>query len=132
MESEECRRIIYEVVIERFQQVSTDKNGFLVVNKCLNMSQSEQWRLNLIHSTITNIQKLINDEQGNFVIQTVLEIYGINNKHAVRVHEIYELYEYIIKNISTLFKQKFSSRVVDKAVDTMPREYLEKVCTAII
>ena len=61
----------------------------------------------------------------------MLDIYGINNKHAVRAHEIYELYEYIIKNISTLFKQQYSSRVVDKAVDTMPREYIEKVCSAI-
>ena len=61
----------------------------------------------------------------------MLEIYGVNNKHSVRAHEIYQLYEFIIKNLSSLFKQQYSSRVVDKAVDTMPREYLEKMCTAI-
>ena len=49
----------------------------------------------------------------------------------MRAHEIYELYEYIIKNLGTLFKSQYSSRVVDKAVDTMPQEYLEKVCSAI-
>ena len=49
----------------------------------------------------------------------------------MRAYEIYELYDYIIKNLGMLFKSQYSSRVVDKAVDTMPREYLEKMCSAI-
>ena len=44
---------------------------------------------------------------------------------------INDFYEYIIKNLTILCKQQYSSRVVEKAVESMPREYLEKLCQAI-
>ena len=68
MEEETNRRIIYEVILDRFQQISVDKNGFLVVQKRINLCLSDEWRLNLIASIIANTSKLINDEYGNFVI----------------------------------------------------------------
>ena len=42
-----------------------------------------------------------------------------------------DFYEYIIKNLTVLCKQPYSSHVVEKAVVTMPREYLEKLFAAI-
>ena len=76
MKSEEKCKIIYEPIIERFLHVAMDKNGFLVVQECINSAQTEEWRKRLVQATFDNLQALINDEFGNFVVQTVLDYYG--------------------------------------------------------
>jgi len=40
-------------------------------------------------------------------------------------------YEFIRLNLGKLCKQQYSSRVVEKAVETMPKEQFEKVCNVL-
>lgn len=41
-------------------------------------------------------------------------------------------YEFIRLNLGKLCKQQYSSRVVEKAVETMPKEQFEKVCVVLM
>jgi len=41
-------------------------------------------------------------------------------------------YEFIRLNLGKLCKQQYSSRVVEKAVETMPKEQFEKVCNVLM
>ena len=53
-----------------------------------------------------NIDKLVNDEYGNFVIQIII------NLKILEVNEI--IYDYISKNIAKLSIKKYASNVIDK------------------
>ena len=60
---------------------------------------------NILENILKNIDKLINDEYGNFIIQTVIRI---NNKNYN-----YKIYNYIKDKIVHLSSQKFSSNVIE-------------------
>ncbi len=55
-----------------------------------------------------NIDKIINDEHGNFVIQQIL-------KMKVDTYSKY-IFDYTCNNLNQLSKQKYSSNVVDKCI----------------
>jgi hypothetical protein len=57
---------------------------------------------------VENVDKLINDEHGNFIVQyTVnLKIEKYNKK----------IFEYVKSNLIYLSKQKYSSNVIDKCI----------------
>lgn len=67
---------------------------------------------------------LINDEYGNFVIQAILEHLREISKRKSKIMDIRVscFYEFIRLNLGKLCKQQYSSRVVEKAIETMPKE----------
>jgi pumilio RNA-binding family len=62
----------------------------------------------LIETIVTNVGKLINDEQGNFIIQHTV------NLKLDQYNE--RLFQYIKNNFAYLSKQKYSSNVIDKCI----------------
>ena len=79
------------------------------------------------------IENLINDEFGNFVIQAILEHFSTISKRKQKMDvRVSCFYEFIRLNLGKLCKQQYSSRVVEKAVETMPKEQFEKVCTVFL
>ena len=73
-------------------------------------SSDEQNNLN--ENILKNIDKLINDDYGNFLIQKILKI---NNKNY---H--YKIYNYVKDKIVHLSSQKFSSNVIEKCLTDCP------------
>ena len=66
-------------------------------------------------------------------MKTILDYYGCSkfNGNAKVDPLVINFYDYVIKNLTVLCKQQYSQHVVERAVETMPREYLEKLCAAI-
>ena len=54
------------------------------------------------------IDKIINDEYGNFIIQQILKLKNNNFTNYI--------FDYTCNNLSILSKQKYSSNVVDKCI----------------
>lgn len=76
---------------------------------------------------------LINDEFGNFVIQAILDHFVTISKRKQKMDvRVSCFYEFIRLNLGKLCKQQYSSRVVEKAVETMPKEQFEKVCNVFM
>ena len=73
---------------------------------------------------------MINDEFGNFVIQAILEHFISLSKRKSKTMDVRVscVYEFIRQNLAKLCKQQYSSRVVEKAVETMPKDQFEKLC----
>ena len=109
--------------------MARDKQGCQVVKDCITTARG-QWKKDLIRVSFESIEPLINDEFGNFVIQAILEHFISISKRKSKVTDVRVscFYEFIRLNLSKLCKQQYSSRVVEKAVETMPREQFEKVC----
>ena len=55
-----------------------------------------------------DIDKIINDEYGNFIIQQILKLKNNNFTNYI--------FDYTCNNLSILSKQKYSSNVVDKCI----------------
>lgn len=78
---------------------------------------------------------LINDEFGNFVLQPILEHFTSISKRKTKILDVRYIscvYEFIRQNLGKLCKQQYSSRVVEKAVETMPKEQFEKLCVVFM
>lgn len=67
MSSSARTRLVYSVVISKFETLSTDKSGCQVVQECIKIGNADM-RKQLAHATQANIEVLINDEYGNFVV----------------------------------------------------------------
>ena len=65
---ESSYRCIYTPVLQEFAFVARDKNGCQVVQECIKMSTSEQ-RKEIVAAIVNNIESLINDDYGNFVVK---------------------------------------------------------------
>lgn len=77
-------------------------------------SEEEIWEVYL--QIIDNVDVLINDKYGNYVIQHLIDT---ENKYRDKI------YNHIISNAFTLSKDKFSSNVVEKCVNNSSKKYLE-------
>ena len=88
----------------------------------------------MIQVSSESVELLINDEYGNFVIQAILEhlISVSKRKSKIMDMRVSCFYEFIRLNLNKLCKQQYSSRVVEKAVETMPKEQFEKVCVVFM
>ena len=85
-------------------EILTTKYGYCVFLKIINNFSNEDVN-NIFENILKNIDKLINDEYGNFIIQKVIKI---NNKNYN-----YKIYNYIKDKIVHLSSQKFSSNVIE-------------------
>ena len=85
--------------------ISKIQKGGIVITKALSIANESQ-KTKLILEIVKNIDKLIIDSFGNFIIQTVIlyQIEDINNK----------IYKHVLTNIVPLSKDKFASHVIDK------------------
>ncbi len=95
---------LYIEMNENMIEISKIKQGCCVFPKVLNNIREDDLG-KLIKNVIDNLEILINDEYGNFIIQKVIKI---NNKNYN-----YKIYSYIKDKIVHLSSQKFSSNVIE-------------------
>jgi pumilio RNA-binding family len=78
----------------------------------------------LIWKILKNIEKLINDEHGNFIIQQILKIKCDQYSKFI--------FDYTCVNLCQLSKQKYSSNVVDKCILYEDDNYREIIIDKMI
>ena len=102
-------------------EILTIKSGYCVFLKIINNFSNEDVN-NIFENILKNIDKLINDEFGNFIIQKVI---AINNKN----YNI-KIYNYIKDRIVELSCQKFSSNVIECCLadpSTIKNKVIQKI-----
>lgn len=109
-----------DFLIKEFEKetikLATQRYGCRVLQRLFEVcSERETWNVYL--KVIDNIDVLINDKYGNYVIQHLIDS---ENKYKMKI------FDYIVKNAFRLSKDKFSSNVVEKCVNTSSPEYLEQ------
>lgn len=98
-------QFILEEVTKYCVEISKLKLGGCIIQKTLENSNELQKRT-LIFEIIKNIDKLINDEFGNFIIQHII---------FMKVDEFNEkIFTFLNNNLVGLSKLKYSSNVIDK------------------
>ena len=80
LETDEKRKPIFDLVMQRFTFFAKDQNGSQVIQKCIDVAQ-EKWRKTLIENSFTYVEELINDKNGNFIYKVILEKH-IDHKRA--------------------------------------------------
>ena len=102
-------------------EILTIKSGYCVFLKIINNFSNEDVN-NIFEIILKNIDKLINDEFGNFIIQKVITI---NNKNYNN-----KIYNYIKDKIVQLSTQKFSSNVIECCIadsSTIKNKVIQKI-----
>lgn len=98
-------QFIYDELNKISVEVAKIKQGGCIFQRAFDIASFDQKRF-LIREIINNINLLINDEYGNFIIQSViyLKIKDVNNT----------IFEFLKERLLDLSKKKFSSNVIDK------------------
>ena len=110
----ECRREnLNKVILNNFKQLSLDVNGICVVKKFIGYNILNPIKNQIINIISNNCVEIAQSPFGNYVVQYILEHWGIN--------QCYSVVNIIIKNIYILATQKFSSNVTEKII-----EYLDE------
>ena len=104
---QEKNEFIYSQLNQYAIEISKLKQGVSILQTSLKYANENQKNA-LLHKIIKEIDTLINDEYGNYVIQFIVELKE-NSFNDI-------IYEYIAKNVLTLCQKKFSSNVIDKCI----------------
>ena len=104
---QEKNEFIYSQLNQYAIEISKLKQGVSILQTSLKYANENQ-KNSLLHKIIKEIDTLINDEYGNYVIQFIVELKE-NSFNDI-------IYEYIAKNVLTLCQKKFSSNVIDKCI----------------
>ena len=116
---------IYDIVEAQFISITNSKHGVCVVQKCVsegNATQKEKV-LNLIN---TNIQQIITDQFGNYLIQYLL------TSQEVKLNDIDNIIQYILENIFNICKMKFSANVIEKCFENSNDEIKSKIIISLV
>ena len=98
---------IYKEMNENLLEIITTKSGCCVFKIILNNITEEDFNI-MTDIVLSNKEKLINDEYGNFIIQRIIKIGNIKFNEKI--------FEYVKKNIVAFSCQKFSSNVVEACI----------------
>ena len=114
---------IYKEMTENIVNILKTKSGSCCVFPKV-LSNINEIDLDLmINGIIENIDKLINDENGNFSIQKIIKL----DKNVYNT----KIYNYIQDKISKLSVQKFSSNVIETIIINIPN-FKDKIINKII
>ena len=100
--------LIDDIIIVNCSSLAMHRHGCCVLQKFLESSKGEK-REKLIKYLINDCEKLIIDQFGNYVIQSILLLNEVSFSNKI--------VEIIIKNPSYYSKHKYSSNVVEKSFD---------------
>ena len=100
-------QFIYNELNKISLEVSKIKQGGCIFQRAFEIATPTQTIL-LIKKILNNIESLINDEYGNFIIQNVIYL---------KIPEVNEsIYNFLKERLLELSKKKFSSNVIDKVL----------------
>ena len=98
---------LYIEMNENIIEISKIKQGCCVFPKVLNNIREDDLG-NLIKNIINNLEILINDEYGNFIIQRVVKL----NRENFNI----KIFDFIKNKIVKLSSQKYSSNVIEACI----------------
>jgi hypothetical protein len=98
---------IYEMILQDFYNVVTDKHGCCVLQKCIEVSGPKHKTI-MISIVVENTLLFMSDQYANYVLQFII---SLNNFEVNR-----RITECFIPNIGLLGKHKFSSNVIEKVI----------------
>ena len=108
--NQEYTNFIFQIVKENFLEITNSKHGVCVVQKCISEGDEIQ-RPKILNLVLKNLEKIINDQFGNYVIQYIL----ITND--LEFNEINDIIDKISENIIEYCKKKFSANVIEKCFE---------------
>ena len=123
--NEEDNSFVYDTVINNFMNVVNSKHGVCVVQKCVSEGNDE-YKQQIYMLLSKHIHEIITDQFGNYVIQYLL------TSHEVKINEVECFLDYIMNNIFTLCKQKFSANVIEKCFENSNDEIKERIVMSMI
>lgn len=103
---------LYKEMNENMISISMTKSGSCVFSKLLNNITENDLKI-IINNILDNIEILINNEFGNFIIQKILSLN--KNEYNQRI------FDYIKDKIQKLSKQKFASNVIESCITSNPK-----------
>ena len=110
MPGEPCH-FIYETMVRDILILAKHRHGCCVFQRCLDAGTTIQRKL-LIESTIANMTNIIKDPFGNYVVQYVME--------RCTANQFTRMVQEMKGRLNDLSMQKFSSNVVEKALQLTP------------
>jgi hypothetical protein len=116
---------IYQCVKENFLEITNSKFGVCVVQKCLSEGNENQQKL-LLNMIFKNLDVIINDQYGNYLIQFIVTTNEIN------FDDINFIINKISENIIKFCQQKFSANVLEKCFENSRKEIRELLLNSII
>ena len=123
IENKDYLSVIYKEMTENIVNILKTKSGSCCVFPKVIENINENDLDIMINVIIDNIDKLINDENGNFSIQKIIKLN--QNMYNNRI------YNYIQDKIVKLSMQKFSSNVIETFLISIPN-YKDKIIYKII
>jgi len=111
MPGEPCQ-FIYDSMISDILVLSRHRHGCCVFQRCIDAATATQ-RTSLIQETIKNATKMCKDPFGNYVVQYVME--------RCSPEELESMLSKLRGRLDDFSMQKFSSNVVEKALQLAPR-----------
>ena len=104
IKNKDIMAFLYKEINQNLIEILKSKPGYCVFLKMIKNYSNEEVN-NIFENILNNIDRLINDEYGNFIIQKII---SINNKNYN-----YKIYNYIKDKIVQLSSQKYSSKVIE-------------------
>ena len=106
---EEYISFIYKYIIDNFLILAFDSNGICIIKKIVSLTHKVK-----LHEQIKNIVKensmeIIKHTYGNFIIQSIIENWDLNE-----IKEIINLY---IQYLIDLSMEKFASNVIERCIE---------------
>ena len=123
--NEEDNSFVYDTVINNFMNIVNSKHGVCVVQKCVSEGNDE-YKQQIYILLSKHIHEIITDQFGNYVIQYLL------TSHEIKINEVECFLDYIMNNIFTLCKQKFSANVIEKCFENSNDEIKERIVMSMI
>ena len=108
----EFTKFIYDYTFDHFMEIAGTKHGVCVIQKCVSEGDEKQ-RVKIYEIIIKNLDSLIKDQFGNYLIQYIL----INTKTKEKFMEIMPIIKKIEENLIYYCKCKFSANVIEKCFE---------------
>jgi SOS response regulatory protein OraA/RecX len=103
---------IHEIIWKNVVEISKNKKGCSFLKKYFD-TVNEEFLINIINEIDKNLDEIIIDQFGNYVIQDVITIKNKNNNKKIKENIINKIYN----KISFFSTQKFSSNVIEKCFE---------------
>ena len=107
IKNKDVMSFMFKEINQNLIEILKTKPGFCVFTEMTSNFSNED-KNNIYENILKNIDKLINDEFGNFIIQKLLEMHNKNYN--------FKIFNYIKDKIVYLSSQKYSSKVIESCM----------------
>lgn len=115
---------IYQPLIENFYHVATHASGSLVFKQLIiKVEKLTNMKTTIIHTVCHEMENLVQDPYGNYVIQYALEYYP---------KDCLVIQQKIVSKLIPYSSQKFSSNIIEKSLAVGDYSFRKKVATEIL